>query len=439
MRAGDIEALGRIVDTHPDLLVIHPRNYRGPGGALRNALRLEFDGVSPRAREIVDYLVSRGANLQETLNWMLLLTIGYGHHRDEDSEAHRFVQFLFDRGADFMWTPPNGYTVLEHMLVRQHARRHIDLVLEHVTPPKKLWVAAALGDIAGMRRYFDRNGKLTDAARKHRPDLTALGPFSAPLIPDPSDLTILSEVFVIAMMNQQYEAMALLIEKGFPVDHPSFGWTAMWNAVNSHDVRLAEFLLQHGAKPDLKGATTPEERDQWLLEADPNDANARRIYELCGGANAEAVLESYRARQETPPEPNERFTAAIERAREEAARLGQTEVTDDNLFLGLLRDKERMFAGWLGYYGVRLPELKATLADRLVDGDAQPSREVSMGAEAQTSIDAAIARRQRMHWRQVNSTDLLWALAQKQRGPVIELLIRHGADMEKMRESLEKM
>jgi ankyrin repeat protein len=346
------------------------------------------------------------------------------------------VQFLIDRGADFNATLPNGYTVLEHILVRENARYHISRILPYVQPPKKLWVAAALGDVKEMRRYFGRDGKLNDAGRRNRPDLTAIGPFGAPMIPDPSDLTLLSEIFVVAMLNEQYESMAFLIEHGFPVDHPSFGWTAMWVAVNKGDDRFVEFLLKHGAKPSLKGAETPEEQDQWLFEADPTDEKARRIYELCGGTNADAVLERYRALQQTPPPMNAMLVAAIDRAKEEAERLGQTEVTDDNLFLGLLRDEERRFAGWLGYFNIRMQELKAAIEDRLVYARPNATRDIPFGAEAQASIDAAIARRQTMHWREVNGRDLLWALVMKDSGPVIDLLVRHGADMAKMRESL---
>jgi hypothetical protein len=128
---------------------------------IRVAVACEMESRSPEDRELTDWLKAHGADLHNTLNHMLL---GYMGMPTEE------VAWLLERGADPNWLPPNGITVLEHALIRYWNGAAVDLIAERVVPRKALWIAAGLGDVRALDRYFDRQGQPNDAAFRHRPD-----------------------------------------------------------------------------------------------------------------------------------------------------------------------------------------------------------------------------------------------------------------------------
>jgi hypothetical protein len=438
IRAHDLVALGRVIDKHPELITAGDRLTRGRGSAMNDAIIHEARTRTVEARNVVDFLVSRGADLRGTLNRMVHTIIGYGH-AGPGVKHQELLEFLIARGADPAWVPENGFTVLEHMLARHRSHEEIEFVLRYVTPPKAFWIAAGLGDVQGLKRYFDATGKLVAAARKHRPDFTALGPFSLPCLPDAGDIDIMAEAFYVALINDRLESLDVLLERGFPVDYSFWGSTAFSYALNSRNVKLVEYLIRRGAHADIDGASA-EEIDQWLYEHDPTDARARRIYELCGGRNADAVLQSYEAaRLTTPPPFAPQLRRVLDFARDDAASLGQVEVRDENLFVGLFRDEKALPVGFLGASGVDVGRFRKSIEHRLARGESHSADHLPFGAEAQATLDLAIARRMQKHWRTLNTPDLMFAVVRYDTGPVADLLLGAGAQLAKLREELAKV
>jgi hypothetical protein len=172
IRARDLDALKRLLAAHPELT--HVTNPAEPGSSsvfysvIHSDLR---SGMRDYNRENSEWLVSTGLDLSTALNWLLL-----GFMRTET----RDIQWLLDHGADPNWLPPNGIPVLEHAIYRYWNGEAVDLIAHRVKPREALWIAAGLGDVTGVKRYFDKGGQLTEAARNHRPDFTAMGHLPAP-------------------------------------------------------------------------------------------------------------------------------------------------------------------------------------------------------------------------------------------------------------------
>ena len=68
------------------------------------------------------------------------------------------MQRLLDRGADPDWVPPNGYSVLEHVIWRCWNGEVVDLIARRVKPRQGFWISAGLGDAEAVKRYFDKDG-----------------------------------------------------------------------------------------------------------------------------------------------------------------------------------------------------------------------------------------------------------------------------------------
>ena len=67
------------------------------------------------------------------------------------------MQRLLDLGADPDWIPPNGYSVLEHVIWRCWNGEVVDLIAARVKPREAFWIAAGLGDATAVKRYVDEN------------------------------------------------------------------------------------------------------------------------------------------------------------------------------------------------------------------------------------------------------------------------------------------
>src|SRR6185295_17199388 len=104
-----------------------------------------------------------------------------------------------------------------------------------VRPRLALWIAAGLGDVAGVRSFVVRKGKLTRAARLNRPDAMAMGVMFGFLPPnaDADDLEIMWEAFQIAGWNERWSTMDALLEAGLPVDHSPMVWPLLLEAVGT--------------------------------------------------------------------------------------------------------------------------------------------------------------------------------------------------------------
>jgi hypothetical protein len=438
VRKMDLVSLEQLLDAHPQLLTPpKPREIGAGPDLMHSAILNEWNSGDPSARQVTDFLIARGADLQAALNRaMLYLTFGYDRGtREGPGTISDRLDFLISRGADPEWIPPNGLTLLEHALLRpQNGPDIVNALARHCTPRKAFWIAAALGDTDGLRRYFGKSGELTPAARKNRPDFTAAGPFSLPLVPNASDTHIMWEAFYIAVQNGRYESMDVLLDHGLPIDYALWGRTIMWHATNSRDVTLVEYLLKRGAIFDIQDVTAAQ-LDQWLYEGPPTDANARKIYELCGGKDADAVLRRYESTPPAPPTMVPFLVKALELAAEEAARLGQAEVEPENLFFALFRDERYAPLAWLQAAGADLAAFRRAIQHRLVPTSAAAS-DVPLGALANEMLERlkiSAVQTRRTH---ITPLHLLSELVRDDASTAASILARVGTDLAALRKTL---
>lgn len=189
-----------------------------------------------------------------------------GHVRMSVAE----VESLIARGADPQWIAPNGYTVLEHALLRYSHPPAVDALLAHVSRPRRdaMWVHAGVGDVAGTLAFLDPAGRPLARVRGDRPPFDLFGPGPLPALPEPDDDELLFEVFVVAMLNHRVAVMEALCSRGFNVnlrlwDQPLVNVAAMngWH-------EIVALLVRWGADLDLRG-WKPAQTAREILQAAP--------------------------------------------------------------------------------------------------------------------------------------------------------------------------
>ena len=454
MRHGDLDTLSELVDAHPTL--IETRN-REPGtqwwSAIRSALSIERTAVtgismSPSTRptataaeatRITDWLIERGADASDALNRMLL---GESFMSFRMTPAE--VEFLLARGADPEWIAPNGFSVLEHALYRYRNGEAVDALARRVVPRNAFWIAAGLGNVRALERYLDRHGRPTSAARRSRPDFTALAPATTRMMPvfrDDDDLAVVWEAFLVAALNQRLEVMDALLETGFPVDYHAVGWSLLQWAVSVRMIPLVECLVSRGADPAVEyfgPSTSARSIAAKYVGYFPQSDEMRRIYELCGGTDADALIANARL-QATAPTISPNVTETLRQAAIEASLLGQSTVDGHNFLAAMLRDdRARPLAlTFLSVSGVDVARLHQLLADRLVPPTAADSApELPHGNDVQRALTEALTDAERRHRGSVGSLNVLWALAGNETGVIADLLRATGSTPSRLRERL---
>ncbi len=161
-------------------------------------------------------------------------------------------EWLIARGADVTWLPPNGMSLIEHVLLRSWNPGPADVLSRFVTPRRACWIAAGMNDVAQLPEYFDRDGSLTEAARNDRPDYIAA---QKPMLQRPGvgDRDLLWEIGGVAIFNQRWEALDFLIERGFDIDYSPWRFNYLHWAVGNRIVAAVVGLVQLGAYRDLRG------------------------------------------------------------------------------------------------------------------------------------------------------------------------------------------
>jgi hypothetical protein len=432
--AQDLGALEAIVDQHPELLHPSEDDERRLYTLIANALILERQERTPEARRFTEWLVSRGMNLAGPLNAMLLGFIGMTAVE---------VQYLLDRGADVTWTPRNGVSVLEHAILRWFNGKAVDLLAKHVAVhPRGLWVAAGLGDVADVRRYFDRTGKLTAAAYENRPPFDVMGMTALPSLPEPDDLEILAEAAIVAGTNGRTAVIELLIDRGFPIDYIGWGGTSLLRfAIGQRDVATTEMLVRRGADLDKKGEwprASAREFARQIVRHYPDSPELRTILAVCGAGTPEEALAEFDQQRPSPPPLAEQLQETLELAGDDAARRGQSEIRGENLFVGLLRGP-RLGLGFLAQSGVDLEHLRAAVADRLHAATDRVARsKLPLDAEAKGFVERAVAIADERRREQVTSLQLLDALVEREGGFATGLVVACGGDVARLRRELAR-
>ncbi len=431
MKAADLDELKRVVEAHPDLL--HPSEFDIAAGRslLRSALHHERRQGRAALRPIIEWLATQGLDPQLELNRQLC-----GHVRMKTEK----VRWLLDRGADPNWVAPNGIPVLEHALIRYWNDEAIDVLASRAVPRKALWIAAGLGDVNGVRRSLDAQGKPTAAARRLRPDFAAVGPAAIPSHPDPDDEEILMEAFFIAILNGRTPVLEYMASRGFPVDSLVYGSPVINIAVGNGMTRIVECLVRCGASLDLRGwrpQQSAREIAREMFENMSDDADRRRNVELCG-MDPNAIVAERDARPVEPPSVAANLREALEFAGDDAFRLGQSEIRPENLLFGLLRSGGPPLTYFTRVSRMDLERFRAAVIDRVRPVDERAERPMlPLNSDAQAVVDAARAIAKARRREAVNGLHLLHALVQADDGPAGDLLAHFGSSAATLQAELE--
>ena len=170
------------------------------------------------------------------------------------------LEFLLDHGVgvdgeDPLWTPLDEALYWDNTDIA-------DLLLAQGARIRALSTAAGLGDAAAID-WFMPNGVLAGDA----------GPIGSPF-PDtiPEDLardpaSIVDHAFVMAVNTGQQAAAAALIDAGAEINAkpPGFHWhgTALHAAAWRGDRGLVEWLLEHGADPEIRDGLADSNAAGW--------------------------------------------------------------------------------------------------------------------------------------------------------------------------------
>ncbi len=432
MRAGDLDALRRVVEAHPALL--HPPAYWATRGRnlLNAAIGAERERGVEAMRPIVAWLAAQGLDIRLEFDRQLCGRVG------TDAEE---VRRLLDRGADPNWVAPNGIPVLEHALLRYWDGAAVDVLAARATPRKALWIAAGLGDVDGVRRFLDRDGRPTAAARRIRPDFDAVGGRGfAPSLPDPDDEELLVEAFLVAMLNGRTAVLEYMASRGTPVNSMLYGTPLINIAVGNGWAPVVETLVRCGADLDLRGwnpTQTAREIARQMYAQTPDSPGRRRIAERCG-LDPDAILAERDARPAAPPNVHPGVQEALALAGDDAHRLGQRDIRPENVLVGMLALRGGGMLGILGAGGVDVERFRTDLRDRVRPGEPRPERPaLPLHPDAQAAVQAMVAHATERRRDLVTVYHLLHALVRPGDAPVAALLARYGANATTLIAALE--
>lgn len=433
INAGDLDALTRVVAGHPELLRPSDDERREWQTIVHVALAAEERNV-PGARAITDWLAAQGADVGLTLNESLCTGMFLNTEK---------VRFLLERGADPNWIAPNGCSVLEHALLRYWNGDVVDLIAPRVTPRAALWIAAGVGDVDGVRRFLDKNGKPTLAAYRDRPDFAAAGGPSFMLsTPVPDDTEVLAEAFMVAMVNDRIAVLDYMIDRGFDVDFLEWEMPFVSFAAGNQRERVVECLVRRGANLDVRGRhpdMSGREMARELFEGRPTDPTARRILELCGG-DPEQVIAEMKAKPAPEPQLTRLLLDALELAGDDAARQGRPDIGPENLLVGTLRVSPGGSMEALRAAGVDIELLHAEIGARVLLADDRVQRgKLPLTAAAQDVMRAAIALVRQRKQDAVFIRHVLRALADADDPYLGDLLSHSGSSIPKLKAQLGEM
>ncbi|MGH7680192.1 MAG: hypothetical protein ACRENU_17105 [Gemmatimonadaceae bacterium] len=426
----DLAALKRVIAANPTML--HPTDYWGSKGRtlLAMAVGREREKGIEAMRPIMDWLASQGLDLQTELNSQLCRPM-----RDPVVT----VRYLLDRGADPNWVVPNGIPVLEHALIRLwRSAEAVDLIAARAEPRKALWIAAGLGDVAGVARFLDAEGRPIPAARKLRPDFAAVGPLNFLSSPEPDDHEILAEAFMVAMLHDRTAVLEYMVSRGFPLNTPWVDMPFVNFAVGNQFTAATECLIRCGADLDLRVGkeSTARELAREMFEGRPDDAKMRRIAELCG-LDPEQILAERNAKPAHAPLMAESVRVSLELAGDDAYRRGQSDIRPENLFIGLWR-ASHPFVQFIEMKAKDVQRFRAYRNERvLAIGDVVARPQLVMHADAQAVLQAAIAKATERR-SDLAPVYLLWALTRPEVRDVPDLLARYGVDVTTLHPEVER-
>ncbi|MES3033676.1 MAG: hypothetical protein V4813_06730 [Gemmatimonadota bacterium] len=430
LHRADLTDLQEITRQHPALLRPSERETERNSGIVNFALGAESQRGMKTMRPIMTWLESQGFDVDARRSAQLC---GSMFTKVAD------VQSLLDRGADPNWVAPNGLSVLEHALLRYGNGACVDLIARRVTPPRALWIAAGLGDVETVATFLDAAGKPTAAARAHRPDFTAVGPFSWPSRFDADDETILFETAYVAASNGRVPVLAYLLSRALPVNSLAWDYPLLTWAVSRGWLPIVECLMRHGADPDLasRSAGIPAARElgHQNLSRRPWDEEVRAIAILIG-IDAAAVLAERNRRVPPTLGSSPELQRILQLANDDALRQGAAEVAMEHVLFGMLRS-----GGMVQYMLSRGPVMdynrfrRAVLPRVRVGDPAADQAHMPRAHDVSRAVDDAVALAATRHDEAAHGIHLLAVLAAMETA-LQAFLSPYGGSLARLREVL---
>lgn len=426
--ANDMPALEAIVAAHPQLIEARADASSGAQRLLTTALAYAEDDDDVRIDRIVQWLVSRGASLSPLLGGRGGLGSRTNH-----------VRQLLELGADPNWLMPNGRPVLEHALIAWQNSEAVDLLAARATRRDAWWIAAGLGDVAGVARGLDAKGKPRATARRDRPDFSAIAHRMMPQIPDPSDEDLLQEVCWVALSNDRGNVVEYLVRRGFDANGEMFGARYVAVAVEEVRQKVVAALVRCGADVTQRGTRHHSARDaarenflQWPT------ARYRHIAQLVG-LDPDALLAERQAVPVKEPALGYRVDEAMQLASDDAHRSGASEVSAEHLFIGLLRARNAIhqLVRHRGHMNVRA-FLDAYRERLLPHDDRLPQPMLSLSADVQQVLRVATRHAREAYRESVSADDILGVLVRADDEPIAQLLLSFGANLATLRRALNR-
>ena len=221
------------------------------------------EGGAP-APEMVGVLIDAGADLDRALNlagcWNL---------------ADLCAQLLA-AGADPAARADAGITPLESAAMHSSTEA-ADVLVAHGLHRPTLWLAAASGLLAEVRRWVAADGSLRADPGPYRPDWADVGRRTgSPPTDDPDQ--IVGEAFVFAALNNRRDVVDYLLDAGADIDaRPYQDTTALHFAIQFQRPEMVYHLLDRGASVTIEDANYGSDASGWAQACDDGSDAAAEI------------------------------------------------------------------------------------------------------------------------------------------------------------------
>jgi ATP-dependent Clp protease ATP-binding subunit ClpC len=139
----------------------------------------------------------------------------------------------------------------------------------------------------------------------------------------------------------------------------------------------------------------------------------------------------------------ERFTERARRviilAREEAGRFRHDFVGTEHVLLGLIRENEGLAARALAGLGISLEDVRNQVKEIIGRGEQSPSGHIPFTPRAKKVLELSLREALQLSHNYIGTEHILLGLVREGEGVAAQVLVRLGADLERVREQVTKL